>query len=93
MSIYRHRDRSTAKCWSKPIRSGSACPEVLVRKGVYAWMRPASTIPGIELSGTVVEQGRDVAQPAIGQPVFGTRRSAQELLESGNVIGKPLLKP
>jgi NADPH2:quinone reductase len=49
---------------------GVSMPEVLVRKGVYAWMPPLPAIPGIELSGTVVEQGRDVAQPAIGQPVF-----------------------
>ena len=53
---------------------GVSMPEVLVRKGVYAWMPPLPAIPGIELSGTVVEQGRDVAQPAIGQPVFVSAR-------------------
>lgn len=53
---------------------GVSMPEVLVRKGTYAWMPPLPAIPGIELSGTVVEQGRDVAQPAIGQPVFVSAR-------------------
>jgi NADPH2:quinone reductase len=37
-------------------------------------MPPLPAIPGIELSGTVVGQGRDVAQPAIGQPVFVSAR-------------------
>jgi NADPH:quinone reductase len=37
---------------------GVSMPEVLVRRGTYAWMPPLPTIPGIELSGTVVEQGR-----------------------------------
>jgi NADPH2:quinone reductase len=49
-------------------------PEVLVRKGVYAWMPPLPVIPGIELSGTVVEHGRNAAEPAVGQPVFVSAR-------------------
>lgn len=36
---------------------GVSMPEVLVRKGVYAWMPPLPAIPGIELAGTIVEQG------------------------------------
>src|SRR5438874_5957535 len=31
---------------------GISMPEVLVRKGVYAWMPPLPAIPGIELAGT-----------------------------------------
>lgn len=40
-----------------------------MRKGVYNWVPPLPTIPGIE-SGTVVAHGRNVAEPAIGTPVF-----------------------
>jgi NADPH:quinone reductase len=37
-------------------------------------MPPLPAIPGIELAGTVVDRGRDVTQPAIGQPVFVSAR-------------------
>jgi len=53
---------------------GVSMPEVLVRKGVYNWMPPLPAIPGIEMSGIVVAQGRNVAAPAIGQPVFISAR-------------------
>jgi NADPH2:quinone reductase len=53
---------------------GVSMPEVLVRKGTYAWMPPLPAIPGIELSGTVVERGQNVAEPAMGQPVFVSAR-------------------
>src|SRR5215472_730296 len=53
---------------------GVSMPEVLVRRGTYAWMPPPPTIPGIELSGTVVEQGRGVTKPAVGLPVFVSAR-------------------
>jgi NADPH2:quinone reductase len=53
---------------------GVSMPEILVRKGVYAWMPPLPAIPGIELAGTIVEQRRRVAEPAIGQPVFVSAR-------------------
>ena len=53
---------------------GVSMPEVLVRRGSYAWMPPLPTIPGIELSGTVVEQGRGVTEPAVGSPVFVSAR-------------------
>ena len=53
---------------------GVSMPEVLVRKGVYNWMPPLPAIPGIEMSGTVVSHGRNVAAPAIGQPVFVSAR-------------------
>ena len=38
-------------------------PEVLVRRGTYAWMPSLPTIPGIELSGTVVAHGPNIAEP------------------------------
>jgi NADPH:quinone reductase-like Zn-dependent oxidoreductase len=53
---------------------GISMPEVLVRKGVYAWMPPLPAIPGIEFAGTVVEQGTGATEPAIGQPVFVSAR-------------------
>jgi len=53
---------------------GVSMPEVLVRKGLYAWMPPLPAIPGIELSGTVVGHGDNVAGPAIGRPVFVSAR-------------------
>src|ERR1700728_540134 len=40
---------------------GVSMPEVLVRRGAYAWMPPLPAIPGIELSGTIVARGRGVA--------------------------------
>jgi NADPH2:quinone reductase len=53
---------------------GVSMPEVLVRKGVYAWMPPLPAILGIELAGTIVEQGPGAAEPAIGQTVFVSAR-------------------
>ena len=53
---------------------GVSMPEVLVRRGTYAWMPLLPAIPGIELSGTVVEQGTTVTKPALGQPVFVSAR-------------------
>src|SRR6201987_5410053 len=53
---------------------GVSMPEVLVRRGAYAWMPPLPAIPGIELSGTVVAHGPNTAEPALGQPVFVSAR-------------------
>ena len=39
---------------------GVGVPEILVRQGAYEWMPPLPLIPGIEMSGTVVELGRNV---------------------------------
>jgi NADPH2:quinone reductase len=35
---------------------------------------PTSGDPGIELSGTVVKQGRGITEPAVGSPVFVSAR-------------------
>jgi len=43
---------------------GVSMPEVLVRRGTYAWMPSLPAIPGIELSGTVVAHGPNNAEPA-----------------------------
>src|SRR5438876_5664529 len=53
---------------------GVSMPEVLVRKGIYAWMPPLPAIPGIEMSGTIVELGRNVAERAVGDKVFVSAR-------------------
>src|SRR4051812_34363614 len=40
---------------------GVSMPEMLVRKGTYAWMPPLPAIPGIEMSGTIAEIGPGVS--------------------------------
>ena len=53
---------------------GVSMPEVLVRRGEYAWMPPLPAIPGIEMSGTIVSLGEGVKSLKIGQPVFVSAR-------------------
>lgn len=53
---------------------GVSMPETLVRKGTYAWMPPLPAIPGIEMSGTIVECGAGVGDRATGEPVFISAR-------------------
>jgi NADPH:quinone reductase len=53
---------------------GVSRPELLVRRGVYPWMPPLPAIPGIEMTGTVVERGADVSTLPIGQPVLVSAR-------------------
>jgi len=53
---------------------GVGMPEVLARKGTYEWTPRLPFIPGIEMSGTDVELGRDVHTLATGQPVFVSAR-------------------
>jgi NADPH2:quinone reductase len=53
-------------------------PETLVRKGTYRWMPPLPVIPGIEMSGTVVEAGSGVRALRVGQPVFVSAREFKE---------------
>ncbi len=53
---------------------GVSMPEILVRRGEYAWMPPLPAIPGIEMSGSVVMVGDGVTSLKIGQPVFVSAR-------------------
>ncbi len=53
---------------------GVSRPELLVRKGIYQWMPPLPAIPGIEMTGTVVELGANVTATALGQKVFVSAR-------------------
>ena len=57
---------------------GVCMPETYVRKGTYKWMPKLPTIPGIEMSGTVVKAGADVRTLKVGQPVFVTAREFEE---------------
>jgi len=57
---------------------GVCMPETLVRKGAYRWMPPLPLIPGIEMSGTVVETGSRVRVLRVGQPVFVSAREFKE---------------
>ncbi len=53
---------------------GVCMPEVLVRRGTYGWMPPLPAIPGIEMSGTIVERGAAVSGREIGEKVFVSAR-------------------
>jgi NADPH2:quinone reductase len=57
---------------------GVCMPETYVRKGVYRWMPPLPAIPGIEMSGTVVEAGSGTSRLRVGQNVFVTAREFKE---------------
>src|SRR5690348_374843 len=53
---------------------GVSMPEVLVRRGTYAWMPPLPAIPGIEMSGVIVERGGSVRDREVGERVFVSAR-------------------
>jgi NADPH2:quinone reductase len=57
---------------------GVSRPEVMVRQGIYPWMPKLPAIPGIEMTGTVVERGRDVTELAVGDRVFVSARELPE---------------
>jgi len=57
---------------------GVSRPEVMVRRGIYPWMPKLPAIPGIEMTGTVVERGANVTGLALGQKVFVSARELPE---------------
>src|SRR5262249_9639397 len=57
---------------------GVSRPEVMMREGVYPWMPKLPAIPGIEMTGTVVERGANVTGLALGQKVFVSARELPE---------------
>src|SRR5947208_14849969 len=57
---------------------GVSMPEVLVRRGAYAWMPPLPAIPGIEMSGRIVELGANVTGRQVGDEVFISARDLPE---------------
>jgi NADPH2:quinone reductase len=69
---------------------GVSMPEVLVRKGLYAWMPPLPAIIGIEMSGSVAAVGAGVQSVKAGDPVFV---SARELKVRGGCYAEYLAVP
>ena len=69
---------------------GVSRPELLVRKGVYPWMPKLPAIPGIEMTGTVVERGRNVDGLAVGTKVL---ISARELAERAGCYAEYIAVP
>jgi NADPH2:quinone reductase len=57
---------------------GVCMPEMLVRRGTYAWMPRLPAIPGIEMSGRIVECGAGVTERAVGDKVFVSARDLAE---------------
>src|SRR4029077_8920521 len=53
---------------------GVSRPELLVRRGTYAWMPPLPAIPGIEMAGTVSALGAGANGFKVGQKVYVTAR-------------------
>jgi NADPH2:quinone reductase len=69
---------------------GVNMPEVLVRRGTYAWMPPLPAIPGIEMSGVIAEVGAEVRTLRVGQPVYV---SARELVHRGGCYAEYIAVP
>jgi len=69
---------------------GVSRPEILVRKGTYPWMPKLPAIPGIEMTGTVVERGRNATALAVGDKVFV---SARELAERAGCYAEYIAVP
>ncbi len=69
---------------------GVSMPEVLVRKGLYAWMPPLPAIIGIEMSGSVAAVGAGANSLKAGDPVFV---SARELKVRGGCYAEYLAVP
>lgn len=66
---------------------GVSMPEVLVRRGQYAWMPPLPAIIGIEMSGTIAAVGASVVAHKVGDAVFV---SARELTHRGGCYAEYL---
>ena len=49
---------------------GVGKPDVLVRTGVYKWMPPLPTTPGIEATGPIAALGAGVEGLRVDEPVF-----------------------
>lgn len=50
--------------------SGVGWPEVMVRTGIYKWMKPLPLTPGNELTGYIEAIGSDVTGLKVGQPIY-----------------------
>lgn len=69
---------------------GVSRPELLVREGSYAWMPPLPAIPGIEMTGRVVERGKSVSALKVGDKVF---ISARELPQRAGCYAEYIVVP
>ncbi len=69
---------------------GVSRPEILVRKGTYPWMPKLPAIPGIEMTGTVVERGCNATALAVGDKVL---ISARELAERAGCYAEYIAVP
>lgn len=65
-------------------------PDILIRKGVYAWMPPLPASPGSELTGIVETVGKDVDTLEPGQPVL---LSARDLPVRGGCYTEAIAVP
>jgi NADPH2:quinone reductase len=65
-------------------------PDVLIRKGVYAWSPPLPANPGNELAGTIESVGADVSELVAGQRVL---LSARELPVRGGCYTEMIAVP
>ena len=62
----------------RTVAAGVGMPDVLVRRGVYAWMPQLPAILGIETAGVIERVGSAVAHLAAGQPVYVNARDLPE---------------
>jgi NADPH:quinone reductase len=69
---------------------GVSRPDVLIRKGIYAWMPPLPASPGSELTGIVEAAGADVDTVRPGQSVL---LSARDLPVRGGCYTEAIAVP
>lgn len=69
---------------------GVGKPDVLIRKGTYAWMPPLPAVPGNEMAGRVEAVGSAVTTVRAGQRVLV---SARELPQRGGCYAEAICVP
>jgi len=69
---------------------GVGGPDILMRRGDYAWIPPRPVIPGNELAGTVEAVGSGVTAPKVGERVYVNSR---ELPQRGGGYAEKMVVP
>lgn len=69
---------------------GVGVPDILMRRGNYAWIPPLPVIPGNELAGTVDAVGDGVTSVAVGDRAYVNSR---ELSERGGGYAEAIVVP
>ena len=82
IQIEEHGDPDVLKLSSQPVpdpgleevlirveSAGVNRPDIMQRKGLYPPPPGATDVPGLEVSGTVVKKGKNVAEPEMGSQV------------------------